>query len=187
MAFCSPLSMAEFIIYRTGRPSGNSLERLRLGPLQSPTPSSVSVCHPLLLCLSIVSGFMPRINSRIKSIAIAKEWRSQETGSLRVVSACTKLTKSWSKFLGCLNSSKSTSSRDLTPLTCLQMTFDLSYLTAPNRPVRIDMPQSTQGENKEQALRLAVSKPSHVNKNTINGHWTVHQHRKGTGHVSIGD
>jgi hypothetical protein len=55
--------------------------------------------------------------------------------------------------------SKSTSSRELIPLTYLKIMSHLSDLAAPNRTVRIDLPQSIQGEKKERAASSSSIDP----------------------------
>jgi hypothetical protein len=149
MAFWSPLSMVQLIRLQIGGHLGNGLASVWLRRSQLPGLSSVSVCRSLLLCLSIVSVFIPRRNSWIKSRTIGK---SREVKRFIYWGLCMHVLNLSSRDqipLGCPNFSKSISSRELIPRTCLQMMFDVFYLTAPNRPVLIDLFQSTQGEEKE--------------------------------------
>jgi hypothetical protein len=150
MTFCSPTSTVKLIIYKIEGKPGNRLEWLWLGPSQSPGLSSVSVCRPLLLCLSIVSGFMLRINSWIKSIAIGKSGEAKRLVYWGLCLHVLHLSNQGQIALGCINSSKSNSSRELIPLTDVKMISHLSYLTAPNRTVPIDLAQSIRVEEKEQ-------------------------------------
>jgi hypothetical protein len=71
LAFCSRLSMVRLIISENGGHSSNTWQGLSLGPWQLSKLFFVSVCRPLLLCLPIVSGFVPRTKSWIQSIPIS--------------------------------------------------------------------------------------------------------------------
>jgi hypothetical protein len=72
LIFKFPLSMVKHIIFEIGRQSTNALSWLSLTPLQFPSLLLFPSAPPLLLCLSIVRGFIPRTDSWNKSTAGGK-------------------------------------------------------------------------------------------------------------------
>jgi hypothetical protein len=81
--------------------------------------SSVSVCNLLLLCLSVVGGPLPRTNSQIKSIAIDKSAKVKRLIYWGLCPYVLNLSNHSQIVRACLNSRKSSSSKELIVLTCL--------------------------------------------------------------------
>jgi hypothetical protein len=184
IALASPSSIVKLIIFGIRGHLTKALEWLPLRRSQSSSLSSVSVCRscrfaPDCQWLYPSTKLVNQVNWQVR--------RSEEIPSFGQCLHVLNLVNDDQIALCRLNHSKSTSSRELIPLTCLHIIFGASHLIAPNWAVLIDPPSWCKAKKSSKHQVLAASIPSHVQKNRTKRYWTVQQHRNGTGHFSRRD
>jgi hypothetical protein len=112
-----------------------------------------------------------------------QEWRNHEAYLLRVASACIEPIKSLSDCSG-LYEFQQIDLIERIDIADVPPNDIRSALTPPNRLILIDRPSRRQAKRTDKHSVLAASTCSHINRNIMNGYWTVQHHRDGTRHVS---